>query len=1254
MGTRFRWVSCQLDHLCDLPTDKARRLALKELPKTLHGSYERLLLRLRHPLIILLVQKSLRWIAYATPKLSLEKLLDVLSLDDDEITVNHEDRPDSDSIFQYCGSLVRKGQTGDPELAHFTVLEYLEAIDPEDSHLGQFRLTARDNSHLASTCVRYLSAANFSRPQTAIMSSSGLLEFGNQHPFHYYAARKFIDERPDIESDSDLTSSVARLFHPSVSFNVHLIILQRVHDFHYDSNTGSEARKICSFAFGPLHAAATLNLTNLCQLLLDQGHGVNEQSPLGSPLECALFGCKGIDNHVFRPDIRSRIATVRLLLSQGADCKAKSTRAYSFSYVAASSKSLFFEMLKYGMPIHQDTLVTFENTTYGFVGDRVNEYKELVESLEERQVSYQTQLHLLRAIHRSGTTAPLQRQLPEIITDEEFVDDVKFSVQHNYTDRFENLTRDPRYASLGIDITPFAHFAAANNFVDTMRVLIKLCPDVITKTDSNGKTSWHVASCSGSDDILRLLLQTRNGDCTDLQVKCLIGHTPIISAIANCNTSCAILILDVLLATSAHLDDYEILHYATAAGLYEVLERLKQVKFDFTTTDETGCTALFFITAHTPYKVVDLLLEQGINPGHCNHAGMTALHSLLSSPAHLNILKSTMEGKIIAAAVFEKIISSSSAVITDNDGHLPWYHLCSNYIPRIYSFGLMYRSSKELEDLLRVLSEHAACSAYDVATSSSGISLLIQAILDLDPDLRLCNEELFTFCLTDAIFSKSTLLPRMDDSQLIRLTICAIERNAQFLVESLLNIGVDVLSPSKYYGGLSVFSHTCKPSISIDYMKQVVDKADPRELSKPANSFRWGPELFAVTNYIPPDSSFCPKAFHNNTHASVDAESITARLNIILKRGVDANCVANRTHGNSLILEAARLGFLAAVKMLDHHEADVNYVNESGWDIYALAVWGENVALVQFLLDRTRLPQIWTRRYTYGHPNDSCSGIGQHEGFSLFHFAAMKGTVEMLEVLRDSGFFLDLNLTTQKGYTPLHIAAEAGQFKNIKWLIENHVEVNPRTTICGSTPLHFAMTNGGAPQVMVLVQSEARFLPNASGKTPESVTRRPGLKSELLELLPHCGVKIPPFVLENLGRPTEFFQAIVSNDFHACVDAIMPEISVDVPFSCGCTPLYTALAHRRLPMVDLFLENNASTTLVRCEKHSQGLVDVVNFAIADQYFNFILGSLLRNSLKSEDHSINRPCQPLHIAAALNPEAIDIIVDHMNSNANLYA
>ncbi|KXH52550.1 hypothetical protein CSIM01_09131 [Colletotrichum simmondsii] len=75
----FRWVACQLDHLGGCDSDEQCREALRSLPPDLPETYMRILRRVS-PAKQTQVQMTLHFIAYAEPKLHIERLREVLSI----------------------------------------------------------------------------------------------------------------------------------------------------------------------------------------------------------------------------------------------------------------------------------------------------------------------------------------------------------------------------------------------------------------------------------------------------------------------------------------------------------------------------------------------------------------------------------------------------------------------------------------------------------------------------------------------------------------------------------------------------------------------------------------------------------------------------------------------------------------------------------------------------------------------------------------------------------------------------------------------------------------------------------------------------------------------------------------------------------------------------------------------------------------------------------------------------------------------
>lgn len=131
---RFRWVVCQLDHLCDLTTDDERLSALKKLPRTLESTYDRILERVvgRGESICNLVQRSLIWIIKSD--VTTQQLCEAVCIDSQATSMDPRKLIDAEDILLSCSSLIRVSADGRRlESAHFTVVEYLSGLDPNQS-----------------------------------------------------------------------------------------------------------------------------------------------------------------------------------------------------------------------------------------------------------------------------------------------------------------------------------------------------------------------------------------------------------------------------------------------------------------------------------------------------------------------------------------------------------------------------------------------------------------------------------------------------------------------------------------------------------------------------------------------------------------------------------------------------------------------------------------------------------------------------------------------------------------------------------------------------------------------------------------------------------------------------------------------------------------------------------------------------------------------------------------------------------------
>jgi hypothetical protein len=163
--SRFRWVSCQMDYLCECSTDRERHNALRKLPPDLPSSYRRILERVnastKHNQQLVIY--TLQWIIFGVQKLSMPALLEALGCIDNETTFDRACCTTADQLQHWCSSLVRMSSEGILEIAHFTVKEYLKSIDPmQEPQLAKYKASEDlANTNLATTCLTYLNYPTF-------------------------------------------------------------------------------------------------------------------------------------------------------------------------------------------------------------------------------------------------------------------------------------------------------------------------------------------------------------------------------------------------------------------------------------------------------------------------------------------------------------------------------------------------------------------------------------------------------------------------------------------------------------------------------------------------------------------------------------------------------------------------------------------------------------------------------------------------------------------------------------------------------------------------------------------------------------------------------------------------------------------------------------------------------------------------------------------------------------------------------------
>ncbi|KAF1851654.1 ankyrin, partial [Cucurbitaria berberidis CBS 394.84] len=552
----FRWVACQLDHLCDLATDSQRRKALKELPKTLEETYDRILLRVKRP-VAPLVSSTLQWLAHATTKLEVDALLEALSIDDDTDVLNPEDRPTEEDLLMHCSSLIRK--TGAYlELAHFTVQEYLGALPTDHSKLSQFRLVHGSKALLAKTCLSYLCLPDFNIPPKPILGD--IVSFTDKFPFHTHASNAWSRYMDNSWSDIGLRPLYRRLFDPEKTPNFVLCTVQRLLGEGVVRGQGTLIQAavdsyiiqdVFNKDFRPLHAAAMFGLKEVCQWLVNQGCDLDMPSSWGPPLTLCIDTMLKYSNTYLgyiSVDDSAIAATAAFLMESGAYCENERDRIQHF---------------------------------IGTPGDKFDILRS-VKSFAER------------------AARPLSHAYKSM-SDSNFNARLKYYISDDQVERIRDFSKDPRFfleskslltcaaeygavrtmallLDLGVDPTSRDEYGRNVLFkcmkVDNEEILSRLMTfPGIEHPDKGGATIWHYAARLGAFRMLKLWVEFHSETAPRL-IDVYEGKTPMMWAIASGSEQCCLLLAQTMQAHRLAFDDPAIVHGCVAMGLSQVLIQL--------------------------------------------------------------------------------------------------------------------------------------------------------------------------------------------------------------------------------------------------------------------------------------------------------------------------------------------------------------------------------------------------------------------------------------------------------------------------------------------------------------------------------------------------------------------------------------------------------------------------------------------------------------------------------------------------------
>lgn len=664
-----------MDYLCELPNDAARRAALASLPPDLNSTYERILSRVNqgNPQTQKVVRRALRWIANDEGSLNLtvEALCEAVSIDLGSTRRNPEAISDDSAILRGCSSLVRRSQDGDKlELAHFTVKEFLQQIDPErDPSIAAYQYNPWDDQlKLAKVCLTYLMFDNFDQsgsfnPQTS------KLRF-QEYPFREYAVLGLAQFNFDEEFSSDTEFSVLlqRLFNPSkpntfISWAQDLIFSWGLDELRFDSEYRIDMIKSGLAEATPLHYAAILGLSKTCGWLIGNGCDVNRNTKFGTPLHCALLGGHsffGRFSNAFEglKSTSHELEIVELLLKTGADpnCYYRSdVETLSSLSVALYTGNLDIavKLLDMGAIFDSNCLDVLEDATRFDVFSS-QEISEIIGHITEDNIRQQDTTRLVELTLKSeASNATRLMQLSNDLPSQslQYEQHLRTAAEYGQVEIVMNLLEaqklDVNAADGDTGLTAL-HHAAKTDQLAVAQVLLDRGAD-LSRLDNRRRTALHHSVVSGETECLQFFLQ-KNPDNSDRDLEDMTachlaaqeGNLEALSVLSTTHNKSASF-------TSLKADDgATALLYAAESGNVEAMTLLLSAGSDLTETDSDGCTSLHYASKSGSLEAVKFLAEKASLQDVVTHDGSTALHyAITGSPYKIaELLRILIENEV--------------------------------------------------------------------------------------------------------------------------------------------------------------------------------------------------------------------------------------------------------------------------------------------------------------------------------------------------------------------------------------------------------------------------------------------------------------------------------------------------------------------------------------------------------------------------------------------------------------------------------
>lgn len=208
----------------------------------------------------------------------------------------------------------------------------------------------------------------------------------------------------------------------------------------------------------------------------------------------------------------------------------------------------------------------------------------------------------------------------------------------------------------------------------------------------------------------------------------------------------------------------------------------------------------------------------------------------------------------------------------------------------------------------------------------------------------------------------------------------------------------------------------------------------------------------------------------------------------------------------------------------------------------------------------------------------------------------------------------------------------------------------------GNTPLHLALMVGNFKTAKMLLDHGAQVTQNLKGDTPDVPVPQQKQKQAIV-LFRKSGV---PFSRLGSVKPWMSLNymawAISNDDYDMCAEIMTYRSSSSVDrLRCGCTPLASALARGSFAIVKFLIGRGSWLARNACKMHRKEALyhNVIELLLVKAGSHRNLWQVLNCCTQQGVHWCQNSANPFYVASAVNCDALELLIQHVEAHESFY-